>query len=170
MAWVRVGREVGINGLSRKHQRFVNNYWVMGGERAAIEAGYAESNASATAGKLMGRPDIQQAVTEVKMRAMAIADVTVADIVRETWEIASNHEYAPAARVSALALLAKRHVEFSDKHEIKHDVVLYERAIEAISLMEPQKMLELANQALMLDDGGDSSVVVGEVLEGQPGW
>ena len=159
-----------IDGLSRRHQQFVDNYWVIGATAAAIKVGYSEKTAHSIGARLMGRADIRQAITEIKMRAMAIADVTVADIVRETWEIASNHEYAPAARVSALALLAKRHVEFSDKHEIKHDVVLYERAIEAISLMEPQKMLELANQALMMDEGDTSSVLVGEVLEDQPGW
>ena len=46
-------------------------------------------------------------------------EITAADIVRELWSIATDPSQPASARVAAFGLLAKRHSEFSEKHQVK---------------------------------------------------
>ena len=104
--------------LTPKQQLFVAEYPNdLNATRAAIRAGYSENGADVTGVRLLGNPRIQQAMAENLQRIVDVAGVTAADIVREAWSIATDTERHDGARVSALALLAKRHPEFSDKHD-----------------------------------------------------
>lgn len=53
----------------------------------------------------------------------------------------------PRAATTAMALLAKRHSEFSDKHEITGDVRLRVEALAAVAQMTPDQMRALAEGA-----------------------
>jgi hypothetical protein len=64
------------------------------------------------------------------------------DIVRWAREIATDPDQPAGSRVSALALLAKRHHEFSDKHEISSDVRL--QAMQAVANMDEATLRALA--------------------------
>lgn len=104
--------------MTPRQQRFVAEFAIDGNAtQAAIRAGYSPNGAKVTASRLLTKPNVAAAVSERTQRVLERAEITAADIARVAWEIATDAETQPGARVSALALLAKRHPEFSDKHE-----------------------------------------------------
>lgn len=139
--------------MNPRHERFVGYYVELGDARAAaVASGYVGENVGITGSKLLKRPEVRDAIERLQRRALERAEITAAHIAREAWSIASNAEYAPAARVSALQLLAKRHIEFSEKFEIKGDMVLQNQALQAISIMSPEDVLLLAERARSAED------------------
>lgn len=73
---------------------------------------------SVAASRLLRLPKITLTVERMRAEVFEPARVTAEMIVREAWSIASDSEQPTSARVAALGLLAKRHPEFSDKHDI----------------------------------------------------
>jgi len=73
---------------------------------------------SVEAARLEKNPSVSLALSTAHAQAVQSLNITAQDIARVAWEIAGDEGIQPAARVSALALLAKRHPEFSEKHEV----------------------------------------------------
>jgi hypothetical protein len=73
------------------------------------------------ASKLLAHPEVSVTVDSLKQASLKSVDVTATDIVRTAWQIAQDDDAPHSSRVSALALLAKRHPEFSEKHDISMD-------------------------------------------------
>jgi hypothetical protein len=92
----------------------------------------------------LAKPEVAQRVQTLKGRSLASVSVGAADIARVAWEIASNDEIQPGPRVSALALLAKRHPEFSEKHELSADIRI--KALTAVANMTEEQLLRLAGE------------------------
>lgn len=117
--------------LNLRQKRFVAEYLIDGnGTRAAIVAGYSKRTAGEMAYENLSKPEIASAIARGEEKTQTRLGITAADISREAWNIATDPEMPAAARVSALALLAKRHPEFSEKLEWLHTAVR-EAAIEA---------------------------------------
>ena len=114
---------------------------------AMRRAGYSENTIKSQSSRITHHPDISAAITQLKQRQLNAARVTSDDIVRVAWEIAQDAEAPPASRVSALSLLAKRHIEFSEKHEITSDAILRVNALTAIAEMSPEILLQLSQGA-----------------------
>lgn len=80
--------------------------------KAALRAGYAEKNAGREGWRLMQKPEIRAAVEAAGAETLETLRITADDIARRAWQIAQENG---RDRVAALALLAKRHPEFSEK-------------------------------------------------------
>jgi len=94
--------------------------------------------------EMESHPKIAPLIAQVQAAVVERLTITAQDIARVAWEIAGDEGIQPAARVSALALLAKRHPEFSEKHEVTGDVRLRVEALAAIATMTPEQMKALA--------------------------
>lgn len=128
--------------LSTKDRLFVEEYLTdRNGPRAAAVVGYKNSNDA------MRKPNVRAAVERGFQRQFNALRISAEDIAREAWKIAIDMEAPPASRVSALTLLAKRHVEFSEKHEITGEMVLRSNALVAIANMSANELKELAQNA-----------------------
>lgn len=107
-------------GLTPKQQRFVAEYAVdLNATQAAIRAGYSEHTAKQQGSRLLSNVDVRRALSNQQSKVIERAEITAADIARVAWQIANDEEAQTGARVSALSLLARRHVEFSDKHDVR---------------------------------------------------
>lgn len=105
--------------LTARQQRFVAEYAVdLNGTQAAIRAGYSPVRAKVTASELLDKPEIAEMVAVTNRNVLAERQKTAADISRAAWDIIENHEEPASARVSALALEAKRFTEYIEKHEV----------------------------------------------------
>ena len=141
--FIEVGSWGGIM-LVPKQEKFVQYYLELGTVKAAsLASGYGERGGS----RLMKMPAVRHEIDRLKRVSMNRAEVTAADLVRVTWKIAKDEQNAPAARVSALQLLAKRHVEFSEKFEIKWDMVQQQQALDKIAGMSQDEIRMLADVA-----------------------
>ena len=92
--------------LTAKQQRFVEEYCGNGfnATKAAISAGYKQTNARQTASENLSKPDIQQAIQEFMNKATKKALVTTEDIVKELWQLGRYAE-TESVRHSALKTL-----------------------------------------------------------------
>lgn len=107
--------------MTPKQERFVAAYIANpNATQAAIEAGYSPDSAKVQGSRLLTNADIRQAIDDGQRETVQKLSISAEDIAREAWGIAKNSALQAGARVSALALLAKRHPEFSDKQETKH--------------------------------------------------
>lgn len=118
----------------------------------AYRASYSVENMSPNAikveaARLEKHPTVSLTVREAQQKSLEHAQVTADDIVRVAWEIAANERTMAIARVKALELLAKRHHEFSDKHEITGDVRVRMEALTAVAQMTPEQLKALAENA-----------------------
>lgn len=87
--------------------------------RAAYDcANMLPATISREAVEMESHPKIAPLIAQVQAAVVERLTITAEDISRVAWEIAADGEIQPSARVSALALLAKRHPEFSEKHEV----------------------------------------------------
>jgi phage terminase small subunit len=101
--------------MTARQRRFVAEYLVDGnGTQAAIRAGYSKRTARKIASEILTKPDIRAAVAEKGAKQIQRLEITADMIAARAWEIAHQDK---GDRTAALALLAKRHPEFSDKHE-----------------------------------------------------
>jgi phage terminase small subunit len=133
--------------LTPKQEAFAHKYVETGNASQSYRFAYnAESMLPATiwdeASRTLALPHVSHRITELQERSLASTDITAADIARTAWKIASDEELQPSARVSALALLAKRHPEFSDKHDVSVDVRA--KALIAVANMTEEQLLRLA--------------------------
>ena len=129
--------------LTPKQTRFAEEYLLdMNATQAAIRAGYSEKTAGAQGFELLKKPEVQALVAERGNRVVEAVKVTVQDIVRVAWEIASDTTAQTGPRVSALALLAKRHPEFSEKHEVHAEIDA--RIVQGIAQLSTDDLKRLA--------------------------
>jgi hypothetical protein len=143
--------------LTPKQARYVQNKLAgMGNLEAALDAGYAERSASVTAANLNKHPLVKRELEKANERAFLQAEVTANDIVREAWNIATDGAAPAAARVSALALLAKRHREFSDRREV--DVRVVSLIANAFGLEEEELIEEAQAVTRLLRAGPDGTL------------
>lgn len=144
--------------LNARQQRFVAEYAIdMNATQAAIRAGYSEKRAAVTGSELLKQPEILTALAEVhrkvavrvQERIQAPAVASAAWIVQQAVEVVGEARAAEqySAANGALALLAKRYPEFSEKHEFSGDVRLRVEALAAIATMTPEQLREVASGA-----------------------
>lgn len=133
-------------GLTPKQEAFARRYVETGNASDAYRYAYNASNmklatVNKRASELLGHGAIAGRVSDLQDAQLAAVDVSAQDIVRVAWEIANASDASHGSRVSALALLAKRHHEFSDKHEIGADIRL--QAMSAVATMSTEQLLAL---------------------------
>jgi phage terminase small subunit len=134
--------------MTPKQQRFVAEYAVdLNATQAAIRAGYSEHTAGQQGFELLKRPEIAAAVAQSGTDAITRLQVTAEMIAAEAWSIATDGEQPGSARVAALSLLAKRHREFSEKHEHAGDFTLRVEALAAVARMTAEELRQLATDA-----------------------
>ena len=108
-----------------KHERFCVEYVVdHNGSRAATRAGYSEKTAAQQASRLLTDAKIRARIAELDTavieKVVGSAEWIVEQAVALQAEARRAGQYGPAN--SALALLAKRHREFSEKQDVEHAV------------------------------------------------
>lgn len=134
-------------GLTPKQEAFAHKYVECGNASEAYRFAYDTSNmkmesVNRKAHDLVVHGKIASRVQELQAAQLRSVDVTAEDIARVAWQIANADDANHGSRVSALALLAKRHHEFSDKHEISSDVRL--QAMQAVANMDEATLRALA--------------------------
>ena len=92
----------------------------------------------------MTRVDVQAALRESQQEIVDKLRITADDIAREAWAIALDPDTPAGARVQALALLAKRHPEYSDKHHIVSDQRVRVEALHAVASLTTDQLRQLA--------------------------
>lgn len=132
--------------LTARQQRFVDEYLVdLNATQAAIRAGYSPPRAHITGSELVANRKVAEVIAERKRRVTTKLEITAEKIAQEAWSIASDAEHPAAARVSALTLLAKRHPEFSEKHDVSvHGRI---EALQAVAQLTADELKELAQRA-----------------------
>ena len=133
--------------LTPKQEAFARHYVETGNASESMRLVYDTSRmkmetVNRTAFDLAHHPKIAARVRELQDAQLQAVDVSAMDIVRWAREIATDPDQPAGSRVSALALLAKRHHEFSDKHEISSDVRL--QAMQAVASMDEATLRALA--------------------------
>lgn len=132
--------------LTPRQERFVDEYLVdLNATQATIRAGYSTSNpksVSVQASRLLGNVEIRDAIAARTRVVSERLQVTAEDISAQAWRIASNEDTNASARVSALALLAKRHPEFSEKRDVTIDQ--RSQALIAVSEMPLEQLIAIA--------------------------
>lgn len=134
--------------LTNKQEAFCHKFVETGSAPEAYKFAYPTSQKwplttlNPEASKTLANPKISTRIQALQERQLRSVDVSATDIVREAWKIAQEPDAPHSARVSALALLAKRHPEFSDKREIS--VNKRTQALVAISEMPLEQLLALA--------------------------
>ena len=99
---------------------------------------------SVEAARLEKHPTVSLVIQEAERKSLEAIDVTAEAIARRAWEIAQQDK---PDRVAALSLLAKRHPEFSDKHEVTSDITLRVEALQVIANATPEQLREIAARA-----------------------
>lgn len=118
--------------LTARQARFVAEFQVdLNASAAAVRAGYTPSRAHITGSELVANRKVAAAIAEAQSAVVSRLEITVEDIVRRAWQIACEDR---GDRTAALALLAKRHPEFSEKHELKAEVDVVERLYIGVQL------------------------------------
>ena len=135
-------------GLTPKQEAFARRYVQTGNASDAYRFAYDAANmklatVNRAAHDLVTNSKIAARVQDLQDAQLAAVDVSAEDIVRVAWEIANAGDASHGSRVSALALLAKRHHEFSDKHEIGADIRL--QAMSAVATMSTEQLLALVS-------------------------
>lgn len=135
------------NGLTIKEESFARHYALNGNASESFRLAYDSERMQIQtihrkAHDVLQRGKVAARIRELQAAQLAETDVTASDIVRVAWEIARSKDASHGSRVSALALLAKRHHEFSDKHEISSDVRL--QAMQAVANMDEATLRALA--------------------------
>ena len=136
--------------LTPKQEAFCHKYVECGNASEAYRFAYDAEGTSlpaihVAASRLLSSAKVALRVSQLEERSLAHVDVTALDIARTAWQIASNGDIQPSARVSALALLAKRHPEFSDKHEVQGNIAI--QAMSAVANMSTEELKALVEGA-----------------------
>ena len=108
--------------LNPRQERFVAEYLVdLNATQAAIRAGYSEATAKQIGSRLLTHVDVAAAVASggkaVVEKVAGSAEWIVEQAVRIV-EMATQDRKTLAVATPALAILARRHPEFSEKHDL----------------------------------------------------
>lgn len=134
--------------LTPFERRFTIEYPVdHNGTDAAIRAGYSPKRAAVTASELLKRDDIRKIIDVTERKIVTLVERTAADISRAAWAIIENEDIPASARVSALTLEAKRHREYSEKHEVSGDIHHRIEALQVMAQMSPEDVKAMAERA-----------------------
>ena len=130
--------------LTPKQEAFAHKYVETGNASEAYRFAYDVERMSlpaihVAASRLLDHATVALKVSELQQQALAVVDVSAQDIVRRAWEIAQQDRND---RVSALALLARRHPEFSDKRDI--NVSERSETLLMVASMSPDELRKLA--------------------------
>jgi len=142
--------------LTPKQEAFAHKYVETGNAQEAYKFAYPTSlkwpltTLAPEASKTLANPKVSTRIVELQERSLRSVDVTASDVVRGLYEIATDADQPASARVSAWLGLAKRHPEFSDKHDIKVDQRT--QALLAVSQMPLDQLLALAEGVDAADD------------------
>ena len=124
--------------LNAKQQRFVDEYLIdLNGTQAAIRAGYSPHTAVVQGSRLLTNAHVRSLV-DARSRAMVekaagSAEWIVEQTVRVVRLALDSDSPDIRAAVPALALLARRHPEFSEKHDVQALIgVIVERRTPAL--------------------------------------
>ena len=137
--------------LTPKQEAFAHKYVETGNASEAYRFAYPSSSKwplttlYPEASKLLANPKVSTRIEALHERNLTHVDVSAADIASTAWSIARNEDIQPSARVSALALLAKRHPEFSDKHEVQGNIGV--QAMHAVANMTTEELKALVEGA-----------------------
>jgi phage terminase small subunit len=133
--------------LTPKQEAFAHKYVETGNASEAYRFAYDAEGMSLPvvwkeASLLLDNPKVSVRVSEIQERSLKRVDVSAEDIVRGLFEIAQDETAPHSARVSAYMGLAKRHPEFSDKHDVKVDQ--RSQALIAVSEMPLEQLIAIA--------------------------
>ena len=108
--------------MTDKQKAFVDEYLVdLNASAAARRAGYSERTAGAEAVKLMGKPEIQAAISEAKAERSRRTEITADYVLNNLRNIAERcmieEDFNPAGANKALELLGKHLGLWTDKQE-----------------------------------------------------
>lgn len=99
--------ELEPSGLTAREEMFVASYLRdHRSDRAAVEAGYAETRAKQTGHEILHRPAVQAEITRREALILDEIGVTAYAVARELWNLALHAE-KDADKIRALALLGK---------------------------------------------------------------
>lgn len=106
---------------NKRHETFAQRLAVGWSNTAAyreIVPTASDKTAAESGSRLSKNVKIVTRVAEITAPALQRLEITATDIARVAWDIATDAENGPGPRVAALSLLAKRHPEFSEKHDV----------------------------------------------------
>ena len=137
----------GARPLTPRQEAAARKYVETNSQVDAYRFAYDTSNMALStiypnASRLFANSKVQARVAELLEEKLRDVDVRATDIVREAWNIARDPDAPHASRVSALALLARRHPEFSDKHQVQTDVRV--QALALVAGLTPEQRRALA--------------------------
>lgn len=130
---------------NQRHEKFAQGLFAGLTKTAAyltLVPGATPKTAEQSGSRLSRNVKIQSRVAELQARSLSRLEITAEMIAAEAWGIATDRDCGPGPRVSALALLAKRHAEFSEKHEVSGGVDV--RILAAVAELTPDDLRTLA--------------------------
>ena len=127
--------------MNQRQQLFVTEYLKdFNATQAAIRAGYSPKTAGVQGHELLKNPKIAPLLAEKGRNVLQRADWDVTRIVARAGEIALQDK---PDRVSALALLARRHPEFSEKHDV--NVSVRAQVVAMVAAMSDDELRQAKN-------------------------
>ena len=132
--------------MNARQERFVAEYQIdLNATQAAIRAGYSPRTASVQGYALLRNPQLASLLAQLQRETLEKAAGSAEWIVQQAVETVREARAAGQLSVVAsnLALLAKRHPEFSEKHDISANVRM--QALSAVAMMSETQLLALAN-------------------------
>lgn len=133
--------------LTHKQESLAHYYVETGNASESYRRAYNAENMSpeaihVAACREIAKPNVALRINALQARSLQHVDVSAEDIVRGLFEIAQDETAPHSARVSAYMGLAKRHPEFSEKHDVKVDQ--RSQALIAVSEMPLEQLIAIA--------------------------
>lgn len=113
-----------VKGFTQRARLFAEKYVVHGnGSKAALEAGYSKGNAKQQASHLLTLPEVQAYLGELRAKAMEVAGIDGAEVIRRLSEIAD----ADPNELSEVRRVCCRYCH-GEKHEMQMKPSEWQRA------------------------------------------
>ena len=131
--------------MNSRQERFIAEYQIdLNATQAAIRAGYSPHTAYSLGQRLLKHVELAPILAQRQAATLERAGGSAEWIVQQAVETVREARAAGQLSVVAsnLALLAKRHPEFSEKHDISANVRM--QAINAVAMMSEAQLLALA--------------------------
>ena len=143
--------------VTPRKARFVAEYQIdQNATQAAIRAGYSERTAKQQGSRLLTDVDVVNMLVNTHATAAQVVEEKLSEAIGSAAWIVEKaaavvrmafEQERPGIATPALALLAKMHPEFSEKHEVTGDVRLRVEALAAVAQMTPDELRTLAERA-----------------------